>query len=90
MGACGHTGEWVEEAMEQVLEDWQEGASAAADGVLGIYAVVDASGSTPTSVFSMPATGEHKLHSAVSGQFAIGHQYQVPVTPIGAPPPGPL
>ena len=51
--------------MEQVLADWQEGASAAADGVLGIYAVVDASGSTSTTVFSMPAAGGHEQQSAV-------------------------
>ena len=46
--------------MEQVLVDLQEGASAAADGVSGIYAVVDASGSAHTTAFSMPATGEHE------------------------------
>ena len=46
--------------MEQVLVDWQEGASAAADGLSGIYAVVDVSGSAPTTVFSMPATGGHE------------------------------
>ena len=46
--------------MEQVLVDWQEGASTAVDGVSGIYAVVDASGSAPTTVFSMPATGGHE------------------------------
>ena len=46
--------------MEQVLAEWQEGASAAADGVLGIYAVVDASDSAPTTVFSMPATGGYE------------------------------
>ena len=43
--------------MEQVLADWQEGASAAADGVPGIYAVVDASGSAPSTVFTTPAAG---------------------------------
>ena len=48
--------------MEQVLADWQEGASAAADGVSRIYTVVDASGSTPTTVISMPATGGNGQH----------------------------
>ena len=57
----------MEEAVEQVLADWQEGASAAADGVSGIYAVVDASGSTPTTVFSVPATGRHEQHPTVPG-----------------------
>ena len=60
MGACGHTGELVEEAVEQVVADWREGASTAMDGVSGIYAVVDASGSAPTTIFSMPATGGHE------------------------------
>ena len=46
--------------MEKTLADWQEGASAAADGVPVIYAVVDASGSAPTTMFSMPATGGHE------------------------------
>ena len=53
--------------MEQVLADWQEGASAAVDGVSGIYAVVDASGSAPTTVFSVPATGGHEQHPTVPG-----------------------
>ena len=53
--------------MEQVLADRQEGASAAADKVPGMYAVVDASGSAPTTVISMPATGGNEWHTPAVG-----------------------